>query len=134
MDRKKLPVIGGRGFRLSNLNEKQCFELWVHRGSSVRASLALKNEFGIYNKTTNKRYTTEAVARAAKRYVLDNTDEARQTYEEKYGELADHIWYEYLSRISPLLIKYSTEVYDKWREQNPEVVAYENSRTEEDVS
>lgn len=122
-----LPIIGGAGFRGEKLDEKLCFELWVHRGTSQKAAIALVKEYNISNPRTNKPYTHESVVKAAKRYALNHPDEARKLWEEKYGEVRDSLWLDYLSRISKILISSSMKRYNDWIEKHPEVAEYENS-------
>ena len=129
----KLPIIGGRGYTGLKLDGKLCFELWVHRGSARKAALALKNEYKIINEYKNKPYTTESIFRAAKFWILDNPDDARHIWEGKYGEVEDDAWYDYLSRASYMLVRQDGKRYKKWREKNPEVVAYEESKSQQDI-
>jgi len=124
MPKKILPVIGGRGYRGKSLSGKQCFELWVDRGSARKAALALHNEFGILNKNRNKPYTLEAVYRSAKCYILENQREARKIWEDKYGKVEDYLWYDYLLKNVSFVFKSGKSRYVKWKEDNPEVVAY----------
>jgi len=127
----KLPVIGGKGYKGSKMDEKLCFQLWVYRGTAQKAANALKKEFNVFNKRTKKAYTSVAVMRAAKLYVLDNPDDARVVWEDKYGEMQDELWYDYLHRIHHILIAMrGIDAYEKWREDHPEVVEYEKSLEE----
>lgn len=124
MAKKVLPIIGGRGYRGKSLSGKQCFELWVDRGSAKKAALALYNEFGIYNKKKDKPYTMEAIHRSAKFYILENQEEARKIWEAKYGELETNVWYDYLLRSTSFLMNSGKDRYKRWKEDNPEILAY----------
>jgi len=124
------PVIGGRGYKGFKMDGKLCFELWTYRGTAKKAAIALQREFKIYNKRLNKRFTTEAVMRSAKLWALLNEKEARAIYEDKYGEVSTDLWYDYLLRISHLLVSYSPTSYDEWKEANPEIMEYARSLSE----
>ena len=123
-----LPVIGGQGYKGNKMDGKLCFELWVHRGTAEKAAIALQREFNIYNKRTQDRYSTVGVMKAAKTWILHNPDEARAIWEDKYGEIPDEFWYDYLLRISPILATNSKNTLENWKEKNPEVIKYAASR------
>ena len=123
-----LPIIGGQGYKGNKMDGKLCFELWVHRGTTEKASIALQREFNIYNKGKNKRYTAVGVMKAAKSWILDHPDEARAIWEDKYGEIPDELWYDYLWRISSSKAYNSRNAYEKWKAENPEVVKYAESK------
>ena len=127
MKKYNYPIIGGRGFHTNVLNKRLCFELWVDRGTAEKAAMVLKDEYDLSG-AKGGYYTGAAVAKAAKQFVLMETDEAREMWEEKYGKVDDEVWYDYLSRISKsVLIPVSPITYEKWLNDHPEVQEYENS-------
>ena len=128
---RDMPIISGRGFRRFRLDGRQCFKLWTDRGTAKKAMLALK-ELGVRNSRGNP-YTEAAVGMSAKKWALWHEKEARKIYEEKYGEITDKIWYDFLLTHNHLLGKFSAKTYEQWKILNPEVMEYKNSLEQETV-
>lgn len=130
MKKNNYPIIGGRGFNTNSLDKRLCFEMWVDRGTALKAAKALETEHGLVGRS-GKHYTEAAVGRAAKQFVLLETDTAREMWQEKFGEVDDEIWYDYLSRISKgILLPIGRNSYENWLADHPEMQEYENSLTD----
>jgi len=74
----KMPITGKRK---KQLNEKQCFDLWLDLGSLKKVSKKITRE-GQINENTGEPFTLEGIRKSALRYLIYRPEDARVRMEE----------------------------------------------------
>lgn len=73
------------------LDRETCFKKWVDLGSLLNVSIWFEKQ-GISNSFTGKKYSASAISYAARRWVVQNPEEARKYYEQAGMYLSDEDW------------------------------------------
>lgn len=112
-----MPITGRRD---KQLDEKECFDLWLKLGSLQKVSKKLASE-GKVNKNTEKPFTYAGIRFAALRHVIYNPDEAREDMKkaDPYSPYVqtDGAWYRFLAhRARDVFIPYGKNKIYEWAE------------------
>jgi len=112
-----MPITGRHD---KQLDEKECFELWLKLGSLQKVSNRLASE-GKINVNTGEPFTYGGVRFAALRYVIYNPDEAKEAMREAdpYSPYVqtEGAWYRFLvHRARDVFASYGKEKIHKWAE------------------
>jgi len=81
------------------LDDKMCFILWAELGSLPKAVRHITQD-GYVNPRTKKPFTRSGVHQSARRYMLENADEARKVFLQHGDTRTQEEWEEYLVKLA----------------------------------
>ena len=108
--------------RIGAVDFELLYDLWLELGTQPKVSAELARR-GIFGRG-GKPYSIQAVGYNSRIWRCEHEKAAREKYEKKFGPISDDEWYPVIINDSRYLMASSRGRYDRWVENNPDVVKY----------